>query len=138
FQWAGEALRLPERAPAVDAALTRRMVEDLKVVAPSGAATLLNDAGVGLLEARGASKETREFAKRLRAFLADAARELGDRAVQQRAQELANNKAQSSGDKSAAKLLKELEKDAAASPAEVLAANGQPALAALLRNKGDA
>ncbi|HEX6645024.1 MAG TPA: DNA-directed RNA polymerase subunit beta, partial [Gemmatimonadales bacterium] len=138
FKWAGESLRLPTRAPEVDAALTRRMVEDLKVVAPSGERTLLTEAGIGLLEAKGASKETREFAKRLRAFLADAAEELAGRAVRQRAQEVEIQKAlAAAGDKAAAKLVKDLEKRAGGSPADALAEAGQPALAALLGGKGE-
>jgi DNA-directed RNA polymerase subunit beta len=138
FQWAGESLRLSHRAPEVDAAMTRRMVEDLKVVAPSGERTLLTDAGVGLLEMKGASKETREFAKSLRSFLADAARELAERAARQRAQEVEIQKAYAAaGDKGASRVIKELEKNAGASPAEVLADAGQPALAALLGGKSD-
>ncbi|MGE5926053.1 MAG: DNA-directed RNA polymerase subunit beta, partial [Gemmatimonadota bacterium] len=137
FKWAGESLRLSHRAPEVDAGMTRRMVEDLKVVAPSGERTLLTEAGVGLLELKGASKETREFAKSLRAFLADAARELADRAVQQRGREIDIQKTlASAGDKAAAKIAKDLEKQTL-SPAEALAAAGQPALAALLGGKGE-
>ena len=137
FQWAGESLRLSHRAPEVDAAMTRRMVEDLKVVAPSGERTLLTEAGVGLLEMKGASKETREFAKSLRAFLADAARELAGRAVEQRAREVEIQRSlAAAGDKAAARAVKELEKNVLA-PAEALAGNGQPALAALLGGKGE-
>jgi DNA-directed RNA polymerase subunit beta len=138
LKWAGAALRLSHRAPEVDAAMTRRMVEDLKVVAPSGERTLLTEAGVGLLEMKGASKETREFAKSLRSFLADAARELAERAVRQRAQEVDIQKAYASaGDKAAGRLVKELEKNASAPAADVLAESGQPALAALLGGKSE-
>ena len=138
FKWVGESLRLEHRAPALSASLTRRMVEDLKTVAPAGDRTLLTDAGIGMLEAKGASAETRAFAKELRGFLTSAARELAERAVGQRRIEVAYHKAQAeAGDKAAGKLAKELEKSAGSGPAEALAEAGSPALAALLDGAAD-
>ena len=138
FKWVGESLRLAHRAPELSASLTRRMVEDLKTVAPAGDRTLLTDAGIGMLEAKGASAETRAFAKELRGFLTSAARELAERAVEQRRIEVAYHKAQAeAGDKAAGKLAKELEKSAGSSPAEALAEAGSPALAALLDGAAD-
>src|SRR5688500_9075076 len=117
FKWVGESLRLAHRAPALSASLTRRMVEDLKTVAPAGDRTLLTDAGIGMLEAKGASAETRAFAKELRSFLTAAARELAKRTVEQRRIEVDYHKAQAAeGDKAAGKLAKELEKAASAEP----------------------
>jgi DNA-directed RNA polymerase subunit beta len=137
FKWAGESLRLGHRAPEVTAALTRRMVEDLKVVAPSGERTLLTEAGVAMLEAKGASAETRAFAKELRAFLTSAARELAARTSELRKSEVVVHRAQAeAGDKAAARLAKELEKVAGVDASEALAAAGKPALAALLNGNG--
>ena len=137
FKWVGESLRLAHRAPALSASLTRRMVEDLKTVAPAGDRTLLTDAGIGMLEAKGASAETRAFAKELRGFLTAAARELAERAVEQRRIEAAYHKAQAeAGDKASGKVAKELDK-APGAPGEALAAAGSPALAALLDGAAD-
>jgi DNA-directed RNA polymerase subunit beta len=107
-------------------------------VAPAGDRTLLTEAGIGLLTARGASAETKEFGAALRSFLTDAARELAGREIDQRRQELAFHKAQAeAGDKAAGKIAKELEKAAAMGLAEALEAAGKPALAGMLGPKGE-
>jgi DNA-directed RNA polymerase subunit beta len=138
FKWAGEALRLRTRAPELDTEATFRVCEDLKKVAPAGDRTLLTEAGIGLLTARGASAETKEFGAALRSFLTDAARELAGREIDQRRQELAFHKAQAeAGDKAAGKIAKELEKAAAMGLAEALEAAGKPALAGMLGPKGE-
>jgi len=138
FKWAGESLRLKTRAPAITPELTFRMVEDLKTLAPNGERTLLTEAGISMLGGRGASAETKELFKALHGFLADAARELGGRELEQRRQELAFHRSQAeAGDKTAARIAKDSEKGAAAGLPEALEAAGLPALAAMLGPKGE-
>jgi len=134
FRWAAEGLRLRSAAPELPPAAITRLVADLKKVAPKGEHTTLVEAGIGMLGARNASAETREFFGSIRTFLAQAARELADRELAQHRLELDYHRA--SDPKS--KVVKELEKTAGASPAEALEAAGKPALAGLLGSKADA
>ncbi|HYN21700.1 MAG TPA: DNA-directed RNA polymerase subunit beta, partial [Thermoanaerobaculia bacterium] len=97
------------------------------------------------LGARGASAETKELYQQVRAFLTEAAKELGERELAQRRQESAFHLAEADRDdvkdaKAVAKAQKELEKAGAATPAEALVAAGKPNLAALLggKHEGDA
>jgi DNA-directed RNA polymerase subunit beta len=144
FKWAAESLRLRTPAPTLSVQTIGRLVQDLKKVAPDGERTTLLEAGIGMLGARNASPETREFFQSVRAFLVDAAKELGERELGQRNQELTYHRDQASGEngskehKPAAKTVKDLEKAAAADPAEALEAAGKPALAGLLGPKGEA
>ncbi|MGN6392797.1 MAG: DNA-directed RNA polymerase subunit beta [Gemmatimonadales bacterium] len=139
FRWAAEGLRLRHAAPGLAPAEITRLVHDLKKVAPKGEHTTLGEAGIAMLGGRNASAETREFFGRVRAFLTDAAKELAERELEQRRQEVAFHKAHGeNGDKSVGKALKELEKGAAASPAEALEAAGKPALAGLLGARSEA
>jgi DNA-directed RNA polymerase subunit beta len=143
FRWAAESLRLEAVAPEPAGPAITRMVQDLKKVAPNGEHTTLLEAGIGLLGARGVSAETKELYQGVRGFLTEAAKELAERELEQRRQELAFHEVQAEREegkdaKATARALKELEKAAAVSPAEALEA-GQPALAALLggRHEGD-
>jgi DNA-directed RNA polymerase subunit beta len=74
FKWAAESLRLGTPAPTLSAHTIGRLVQDLKKVAPNGERTTLLEAGIGMLGARNASAETREFFQNVRAFLVDAAK----------------------------------------------------------------
>jgi DNA-directed RNA polymerase subunit beta len=144
FRWAAESLRLRHPAPVLESGAITRMVQDLKKVAPDGEHTTLLDAGIGLLGARGVSAETKELYQAVRGFLVDAAKELAEREMENRRQEVGFHHAQAESDdaraaKVASKTVKELEKASGASPAEALEAAGKPALAALLggKNEGD-
>src|SRR4051794_2955700 len=142
FRWAAESLRLQHPAPVLEAGAITRMVQDLKKVAPDGEHTTLLDAGIGLLGARGVSADTKELYQAVRGFLVDAAKELAERELEQRRQEVAFNHVQAESEdaraaKGAGKSLKELEKAAGASAAEALEASGNPALAALLGGKSE-
>jgi DNA-directed RNA polymerase subunit beta len=143
FKWAAESLRLRNPAPTLSAQTIGRLVHDLKKVAPNGERTTLLEAGIAMLGARNASAETREFFQNVRAFLVDAAKELGERELGQRNQELAYHRDQVSHEdggkehKAPGKTVKDLEKAAGADAAEALEAAGKPALAGLLGPKGE-
>jgi DNA-directed RNA polymerase subunit beta len=120
-------------------------VQDLKKVAPRGEHTTLGEAGIAMLGTRHASAETREFFQQVRGFLVAAARELAERELEQHRQELEFHRAWTeSGEldkeqqKASGRAVKELDKAAAAGPAEALEAAGKPALAGLLGPKGEA
>ena len=139
FRWAAESLRLRRAAPELAAPAIARVVQDLKKVVPEGEHATVLQAGAALLGARGASAETKELFQQVRAFLTDAAKELGERELAQRRQEAAFHHTvadDGNGDaKGAAKAAKELEKAAGATPAEALVAAGRTHLAALLGGK---
>jgi DNA-directed RNA polymerase subunit beta len=122
------------------AAITR-LVADLKKVAPKGEHTTVGEAGISVLGARNASAETREIFNQVRAFMVEAAKELAERELAQRRQEVEFHKAAGENGNGHAKALgkglKDLEKAAGASPAEALEAAGKPALAGLLGPKGE-
>jgi DNA-directed RNA polymerase subunit beta len=71
--------------------------------------------------------------------MVEAAKELAEREIAQRRQEVEFHRSQSQGgeDKALTQVLKEVEKAAGASPVEVLEASGRPALAGLLGPKGE-
>jgi DNA-directed RNA polymerase subunit beta len=143
FKWAAESLRLRTPAPTLSAQTIGRLVQDLKKVAPNGERTTLIEAGIAMLGARNASSETREFFHGVRDFLVDAARELGERELSQRNQELTYHREQAAEastkeHRSPGKMVKDLEKASGADPAEALEAAGKPALAGLLGPKGEA
>jgi DNA-directed RNA polymerase subunit beta len=133
FRWAAESLRLRHAAPAPEPTAITRMVQDLKKVA--GEHTTLLEAGTGLLGSRGVSTETRELFQGVRDFLTSAAKELAERELAQRRQELEFHRAQEG---KASKALKDLEKAAGASAAEALEEAGKPALAGLLGSRSEA
>jgi DNA-directed RNA polymerase subunit beta len=139
FRWAAESLRLRRAAPQLAPEAITRVVQDLKKVVPEGGHATVLQAGVAMLGARGASAETKELFQQVRAFLTEAAKELGERELSQRRQEVAFHHAvaeDGNGDaKAAAKAAKELEKSAGATLAEALVAAGKPNLAALLGGK---
>ncbi|MEO6056416.1 MAG: DNA-directed RNA polymerase subunit beta, partial [Gemmatimonadales bacterium] len=134
FRWAAEGLQLRQAAPALLPAAITRLVHDLKKVAPKGEHTTLGEAGVSMLGARHSSAETKEVFGQVRGFLVEAAKELAERELAQRRQEVEFHKAagENGSAKALGKAVKDLEKAAAASPAEALEAAGKPALAGLL------
>ncbi|HEY7505518.1 MAG TPA: DNA-directed RNA polymerase subunit beta [Gemmatimonadales bacterium] len=139
FRWAAESLQLRRAAPQPRPEAITRVVQDLKKIVPEGEHATVLEAGTALLGARGASAETKELFQQVRAFLTDAAKELGERELAQRRQEAAFHHTvadDGNGDtKAAAKAAKELEKAAGVSPAEALVAAGRTSLAALLGGK---
>jgi DNA-directed RNA polymerase subunit beta len=143
FRRAAEGLRLRARPPEMTPQAITRMVADLKKVAPNGDRTTLVEAGIGMLGARAASAETRELFQSVRAFMVEAAKELAEREIAQRRQEVDFHRSQAERDdlgseqKQFAGALKELEKTAGASAVEALETSGRPALAGLLGPKGE-
>jgi DNA-directed RNA polymerase subunit beta len=87
------------------------------------------------LGARGVSAETREFFQQVRGFLTDAARELAERELGQRKQELDFHR--HADTKAFGRAVKDLEQASAASPADAIEAAGKSALAGLLGAKGE-
>jgi DNA-directed RNA polymerase subunit beta len=133
FRWAAEGLGLKHAAPALAPAEITPLVADLKKVAPKGEHTTVGEAGIAMLGARHASHDTKELFGQVRTFLTEAAKELAERELAQRRQEVEYHRAAGDqGDKAVAKALKELEKQAAVSPAEALESSGKPALAGML------
>ena len=138
FRRAAEGLRLRSMPPVMTPNAITRMVHDLKKVAPKGDRTTLSESGIGVLGARAASAETRELFQSVRAFMVEAAKELAEREIAQKRQEVEFHRAQVERDdlgrdeKAFAKALKEVEKAGAASLVEALEASGRPALAGLL------
>jgi DNA-directed RNA polymerase subunit beta len=135
FRWAAEGLRLKAQVPVLSPAAITRLVADLKKVAPKGEHTTLVEAGIAMLGARNASAETREFFDEVRTFMVEAAKEVAGRELLQRKQELEFHR--SLDLKSAAKVVKELEKTAGVTLAEALESSGKPALAGMLGPKGE-
>ncbi len=138
FRRAAEGLRLRTMPPEMTPQAITRMVHDLKKVAPKGDRTTLSESGIGVLGARAASAETRELFQSVRAYMVEAAKELAEREIAQKRQEVEFHKAQAErvdlgrDEKAFAKALKDVEKAASASPVEALEASGRPALAGLL------
>jgi DNA-directed RNA polymerase subunit beta len=143
FQWAAEGLRLRNRPPQPTPQAITRMVADLKKVAPNGERTTLLEAGVAMLGSRSASQETRDLFQAVRDFMVEAAKELAERELAQRRQEVEFHRARLESDeagrdeKAFTKALKEAEKAAGQSPSELLESIRKPALAGLLGPKGE-
>jgi DNA-directed RNA polymerase subunit beta len=131
LRWAGEGLRLAHPAPSPNAALIDVIVADLKRTAADGAT--LDASGIELL-AKGGAK-TKAFYEAIKAYLLDAATELGTRQTGQRGNEVKIHRAEGVVGRGREAALKDLEKLAAQDSAEALEDIGRPALAALLRGK---
>jgi DNA-directed RNA polymerase subunit beta len=143
LKWAAQALQL--RAPAPDAApgVITALVMDLKKTASDADRTNLTRTGVEVLAHRGASAETRALAKLVQHFIAESAKQLAERELEQLNQELAYHQARladadKAGKKALEKAVKELEKAVLREPAELLEAAGKPALARVLGSRVDA
>jgi len=136
-RWAGQALGLKQTAPDPDAKTIAKVVADLHQ-----STLLLTEAGIADLAHKNALPVTRELYAGLKTFLVSAARELAARMLAQRTQELAYHQyrlaeAEGAEQKQLQKVVKELEKAVEASPAEMLEAEGHPALAVLAGGKGE-
>jgi DNA-directed RNA polymerase subunit beta len=96
-----------------------------------------------MLGSRSASHETRELFQAVRSFMVEAAKELAERELGERRQEVEFHRAQTGRDdlgkeeKAYAKALRDSEKAAGVSAAEALEGAGMPALAALLGPKAE-
>jgi DNA-directed RNA polymerase subunit beta len=136
-RWAGQALGLKQTAPDPDAKTIAKVVADLHQ-----STLLLTEAGIADLAHKNALSITRELYAGLKTFLVSAARELAARLLEQRSQELAYHQhrlagAEGAEQKQLQKVVRELEKAVEAAPAELLAAEGHPALAVLAGGKGE-
>jgi len=138
---AGDSLHLRERAPSPDGEAVRTLMADLKRVAAER--KTLAEAGIVDLASSGVSASTRQLFNDLKAFLEAAARELADREIAQRKNEVDYHRVQleqgraggnGARGKDLEKTLKELEPGLARGPVEALTAV-HPALAALLGGK---
>jgi len=137
-RWAAQALGLKQQAPDPDAKTIAKVVGDLHQ-----STLLLTEAGIADLAHRNALPATKELYSALKTFLTTAARELAARLEAQRKQELTYHQhrlseAEGAEHKMLQKVVRDLEKAADVSPAEVLAAEGHPALAVLSSGKGEA
>jgi DNA-directed RNA polymerase subunit beta len=143
LNWAAQALRLRAPAPDAGAGVISALVADLKKTASDADRTNLTRTGVEVLAHRGASAETRALAKLVQHFIAESAKQLAERELEQLRHELAYHQARmAEADKAEKKVLdkavKELEKTVEREPAELLEAAGKPALAKVLNGRADA
>jgi DNA-directed RNA polymerase subunit beta len=143
LRWAAEALRLGATAPDAAPEVITAMVADLKKAATDADRTALGRVGIEVLGHRASSPDTKALYKAAQAFLVDSAKELAEREAAQARIELGHHQALlGEADKAAKKALdkaiKELEKKAELSPAELLEAAGLPALAGVLGARSEA
>jgi DNA-directed RNA polymerase subunit beta len=137
MRWAGQALGIRQPAPEPDAKTIALVVADLHQTTHS-----LTEAGVADLAHRGAGQPTKDLYQGIKGFLAAAGKELAQRELLQRKNELAYHQyrlteAEAAEQKSLQKLTKELERTTELSAAELLEASGRPALALLAGGKGE-
>jgi DNA-directed RNA polymerase subunit beta len=137
MRWAGQALGLKQAAPDPDARTIAAVVADLHQTTHA-----LTDAGIADLAHRGTGQVSRDLFHSIRTFLTSAARELAQRELAQRKNELAYHQhrlatAPGGDQKHLQKLVKDLEKAVDQSPAELLEGSGRPALSAVAGGKGE-
>ncbi len=137
MKWAAQALGLKQPAPDPDARTIAEVVADLHQTTHA-----LTDAGIADLAHRGTGQVSRDLYQSTKTFLATAAKELAQRDLVQRKQELASHEhrlesAEGAAQKVLQKLAKDMEKSLELSPAELLEAAGRPALAVLAGGKGE-
>jgi DNA-directed RNA polymerase subunit beta len=137
MKWAGQALGLRQPAPEPDVKAITTIVADLRHVTH-----LLTEAGVADLAQRGAGPVTRELYQSIKSFLAVSAKELAQRELAQRRNELAHHQArlaqlEGAEQKSVQKVVKDLEKAVELSAPELLEAVGRPSLAVLAAGRGE-
>ncbi|MCX5765960.1 MAG: DNA-directed RNA polymerase subunit beta [Gemmatimonadetes bacterium] len=144
LRWSHDALDL--RTPVLDINDTEILgfLTELRPPVGEEKVELLRDANLNELNARGMSAEAKDVFHRVRDYITNAAKDLAE-------QELTNLKhaiafhgsvaedetASATQKADAKKALKELEKRAALSPAELLVSNGLPAMAGMLGPKGE-
>jgi DNA-directed RNA polymerase subunit beta len=137
IRWAGQALGLKQQAPEPDAATIATVANDLHHVSH-----MLTEAGLNDLAHRNAQPATRELYQGIKIFLTSAAKDLAARELAQQKQELAYHQhrlstAEGAEQKTLQKLVKDQEKAAEMSAAEVLESTDRPALAILAGGKGE-
>ncbi|HEY7026027.1 MAG TPA: DNA-directed RNA polymerase subunit beta [Gemmatimonadales bacterium] len=142
LKWAAQALGIRHRAPEVNPAHLGEVVLDLRAASDDQRVSL-TEAGIHDLARRSATAHSKELFQGIKAFLGAAAKELGARELEQRKHELAFHQHRASeGDgaeqKSAAKVVKDLEKQVDGAAADLLESSGRPALALLAVGKGEA
>ncbi|MBX9927957.1 MAG: DNA-directed RNA polymerase subunit beta [Gemmatimonadaceae bacterium] len=140
-EWATRALHLPAAHVGVTPTEVKAILADIM---PSRSEAekveLLADATLNDLGARQMSQATRDLFHRVRDQIAAVAKALAEREAQSLAHEIAFHESEENGvaKAEAKKAAKELEKAAGQSPADLLAAKGMPALAAMLGKKSEA
>jgi DNA-directed RNA polymerase subunit beta len=137
MRWAGQALGLKQPAPEPDARTIAAVVADLHQTTHA-----LTDAGIADLAHRGTGQVSRDLFQSVRTFLTSAAKELAQRELTQRKNELTYHQhrletASGADQKHLQKLVKDLEKSVDQSAGELLEASGRPALAAVAAGKGE-
>jgi DNA-directed RNA polymerase subunit beta len=143
LRWAREALQLVIPSPVIADADVRSMLEDLKPSDDSGERVeLLADATLNDLGSRTRSQITRDVYTRVRDFCFGAAKELAEREKKEMEHQIEFHRsmveAGGPAGVEAGKLLPNLEKLRDREPADTLAAEELPVLAALLKKKTDA
>jgi len=143
LKWAAEALRLDATAPDAAPDIITAMVADLKKAATDADRTALGKVGIEVLGHRASSADTKALYKTAQGFLVDAAKQLAERELAQVRIELEHHavlfgEAGKAEKKALEKSVKELEKKAELSPAELLEVAGLPALAGVLGAKSEA
>ncbi|MDH4131174.1 MAG: DNA-directed RNA polymerase subunit beta, partial [Gemmatimonadota bacterium] len=136
--WGAKALGLKQQAPATSVEVLATVVADLRHGSHSMA-----EAGIADLAQRGAHQATRDLYQAVKQFLGSAAKELAQRELEQRRQELGHHRtllesAEGAEAKALQKTVRELEKLVDASPAECLEAAGRPNLAVVVGGRGEA
>jgi DNA-directed RNA polymerase subunit beta len=145
--WARDMLALRSPAPSVTDVEVRHLLVDIKPARNESIEKFerLEEASLNSLSGRSMSAETRDLHHRLRDFLASAARELAEReqvSLDHQVQHHstgADDEGESATKRTEFKSgLRVLEKRRAMEPADLLAEQELPALAAMLRKKADA
>jgi DNA-directed RNA polymerase subunit beta len=140
LKWAAQALGLKQRAPELNPSHLGEVILDLRAAVEQRES--LTEAGIHDLARRSASAHSREYYQSIKTFLATAAKELGARELEQGRHELSFHQhladtLEGGEQKAAVKVVKDLEKESAAAPAERLEASGKRALALLAGGKGE-
>jgi DNA-directed RNA polymerase subunit beta len=144
LKWAREALQLVTPAPAITDAEIKSILDDLKPADADAAerVELLADATLNDLGSRTRSQATREVYTRIRDFCVAAAKELAEREKKEMEHQIAFHRLQlevgGAAGADAEKLIPGLEKLRDREPADTLAAEELPVLAAMLKKKTDA
>jgi len=144
LKWAREALQLVTPAPAIADAEIKSILDDLKPADADAAerVELLADATLNDLGSRTRSQVTREVYARVRDFCVAAAKELAERERKEMEHQIAFHRLQieagGAAQADAEKLIPGLEKLRDREPADTLAAEELPVLAAMLKKKSDA
>jgi DNA-directed RNA polymerase subunit beta len=149
LSWAGRCLAVATQAPELPPELVRQVVSDLgrasRSAASNGGRPDIAKAGIAALGSRAVSQQSRDLFHGVRSFLVAAAKELAERELGQRDLEKEYHRVRlegedlPKGEQAALKAgAREVEKGIGKDKADVLEAVGLPALAELLRPKGEA